>query len=100
MSPSGRRLQPADATLLHAVTALVPSLRLTDADQGAVRLAEHYAQAIDAAEDKAEALEKLGPRLLAALESLGATPRARAAFLKGGGRSGPSRLDAFRASGQ
>src|SRR5258708_9544728 len=70
-----------------AVTATVTGLTLAAADSAAVKLAQRYAAAIDDADSRAEALERLGPRLLAALESLGATPAARAK-LKGGKEPG------------
>lgn len=43
-------------------------------------------------------LENLGPKLLAALESLGATPKARAAAGKARAGGGGGRLQALRAS--
>lgn len=51
-------------------------------DAGAVQLAITYAQLIDSLVEPAE---KIGPALLKCLESLGATPAARASLLKGGG---------------
>jgi hypothetical protein len=48
-------------------------------DLGAAELARTYARAIDNGGD----LDKLGPLLLAVLESLGLTPKARAALVKG-----------------
>lgn len=65
------------------------------ADLGAVELAITYAAAIDAGAD----LEKAGPLLLAVLESLLMTPRARAATGKGGdhGDRGSDPLDELRA---
>ena len=53
-------------------------------DLAAVELAATYGKAID---DGAE-VDKTGPLLLAALESLLMTPRARAATAKGGDRDG------------
>lgn len=97
MASNRRHLQPADVTLVQAVGATRASLVLAEEDAAVVRLAEHYAQAIDGAEDQEDALVKLGPKLLDVLESLGASPKARAAVLKGVGRGGPSRLDVLRA---
>jgi hypothetical protein len=83
-------------TLAAAVLAALGSKQDTPQDSGAVRLAQTYAEAIDADRDQ---LAKLGPGLLAVLESLGLTPRARAALLgKGGETSAPTRnrLDDLR----
>jgi len=67
---------------------------LTPGDAAAAELAVHYATAIDASADD---LTKLGPALLAALESLGMTPRARKSLVKGGDGDGPtSPLDELR----
>src|SRR5258708_21178000 len=71
-------LRDAGELLGPAVTATVAALILTAADAAAVKLAQRYAAAIDDADNRAEALERLGPKLLAPLESLGATPAARA----------------------
>lgn len=66
-----------------------------DRDAGAVQLAITYAQLIDAL---VEPVEKVGPALLKCLESLGATPAARAALLKGATPDEPksSPLDELR----
>lgn len=84
-----RQLRSTDALLGPAVQATINALQTAPEDTGAVKLAHSYAKAIDEAEDRAEALERLGPKLLACLESLGATPKARAAIRKGdtGGQS-------------
>lgn len=68
-------------------------------DQPAIQLALRYAKAMDSGDwqdRQRDPLAELGPKLLAALESLGMTPRARAAILgKGTPRehSGRSPLD-------
>lgn len=64
-------------------------------DLAAVELAATYGAAIDDGGD----VDKTGPLLLAALESLLMTPRARAATVKGGDRDGRagSPLDELRA---
>ncbi len=80
-------LRDAGELLGPAVAGAVAALTLAPADGAAVKLAQRYAAAIDDADNRAEALERLGPRLLAALESLGATPAARAK-LKGGKEPG------------
>jgi hypothetical protein len=67
-----RRITPALKAALGAVT-------VEPADQAAVRLAQRYAADLDDGGD----LAKLGPQLLAVLESLGMTRRARAALVKG-----------------
>lgn len=76
-------LRPVDELLAPAVTGALAEMSFRDEDAGAVKLALQYAAAIDRAEDRAEALNQLGPKLLACLEALGATPAARAR-LKGG----------------
>ncbi len=73
-------LRDAGELLGPAVTETIAALRLEDADTAAVKLAQRYAKAIDDGDD---ALEKLGPKLLAVLESLGATPAARARLKEG-----------------
>jgi hypothetical protein len=85
-------LRDAGDLLVPAVTATIAALKLTPADAGAVKLAQRYAIAIDADGD----LEKLGPKLLAALESLGATPAARARLKEGGTGAKPAGLHALR----
>src|SRR5258708_11436883 len=81
-----------------AVTATVTGLTLAAADSAAVKRAQRYAAAIDDADNRAEALERLGPRLLAVLESLGATPAARARLKEGraAGSGKPGGLQALR----
>lgn len=119
------KLQAVDNLLAPAVAETLAALTVGDEDAGAVRLAERYAATIDAAarlaadlaavpvdEDTARqvyalskrveaqtVLAELGPKLLACLESLGATPAARAR-LKGGSTNGSrpsSKLDELRA---
>lgn len=66
-----------------------------NADAAAVELAATYGAAIDAGGD----VDKTGPLLLAALESLLMTPKSRASTLKGGDRDdrGSNPLDQLRA---
>jgi hypothetical protein len=97
------KLRDADDLLLSAVKKTITELDLDDMDAAAVELAEQYATAIDASYcDKCEAdssLDTLGPKLLAVLESLGATPVARSKIRKGvASGDGPSRLSALRAA--
>lgn len=68
----------ARQTLLAAVQAALGEVEKEPKEAGAVRLALVYAEQID--DDPAQ-LAKLGPGLLAVLESLAMTPRARAAVL-------------------
>lgn len=64
-------------------------------DLAAVELAATYGKAIDEGDD----VDKIGPLLMTALESLLMTPRARAATVKGGDRDsrGSNPLDELRA---
>src|SRR5258707_6084763 len=91
-------LRDAGELLAPAVAGTVAALTLTAADAAAVKLAQRYAAAIDDADNRAEVLEKLGPKLLAALEALGATPAARARLKEGKATGGgkPSGLQALR----
>lgn len=69
-----------------AVAAAIDALELRPEDIAAARLARYYAVQIDQATVSGEpkisawAARNLGPLLLQALESLGATPAARAAI--------------------
>jgi len=82
------KLRDADTLLLTAVKTTIEKLELDDIDRAAVKLAEHYAQAIDAGHcpecDADRDLEDLGHRLLSVLDALGATPAARSRITKGG----------------
>lgn len=86
-------LRDASELLYPAVCATLASLRIDTADGGpdaaAAKLAQQYARTIDRAtpgKDYAWALRWIGPELHRILESLGATPAARAAITgkKGG----------------
>lgn len=78
----------------HALDKALLGLILDQVDGAAVQLAREYAQAIDAG----SALDVLGPKMLSVLESLGMSPRARAAITKEANRdAGPSPLDELRA---
>jgi len=91
-------LKPADDFLQYAVRDTIAALELTDADEAAKQLAIRYAKLIDAAiNDGAgrpdSVLWHLGPELLRTLETLGATPAARAAIKKqaaGGDKDAPA----------
>lgn len=91
------RPRDADTLLAPAVADTIRQLDLADEDAAAVRLARRYAAAID--DGGPATLNELGPKLLTVLESLGATPKARAAITKGTTASDtPSRLQALRAA--
>jgi hypothetical protein len=95
------KLRDADGLLLTAVATTIAELNLDDIDTAAVELAKHYAAAIDAGHcsecDADRDLDLLGPKLLAVLESLGATPAARSKLVKGGPPSrAANRLAAIR----
>lgn len=82
------------AGIAAAVRKAIGSLDLAPTDQGTAQLAVTYAKAIDDGGD----LDRLGPQLLAVLESLLLSPRARAAVVKGGKTDVPtgSPLDELR----
>lgn len=95
------KLRSADGLLATAVAATINELDLDDEDKAAAELAKHYAAAIDTdhcSECNADrSLDTLGPKLLACLEALGATPSARARLVKGGAaNAGPNRLGTLR----
>jgi hypothetical protein len=92
-------LHSADRTLAAAAAETITALALAPEDAAAVRLTQRYAAEIDDAADPAAALERLGPKLLAALEALGATPQARSR-IKGGRAADavPGKLQALRAA--
>lgn len=118
-----RRLRDADDLLAPAVAKTIEQLELADEDAGAVRLARRYAATIDQAaqlaadladlepEDNSSAkrihalakaveakgvLAELGPKLLACLEQLGATPVARSRMKGGKPGGGTNRLEGLR----
>lgn len=90
-----RVLEDADNLLEPIVVEAIGKLALAPEDVAAAALAVRYAAEIDAADDRAEAMEKLGPKLLATLEAIGATPRSRAA---GKPTVATARLEALRAA--
>src|ERR1700761_5771810 len=79
-------LRDTDRLMYPAVCETIAVLKLDPAGQAsaAAKLAKLYAIAIDEASDakQASVLRWLGPELLKVLESLGATPAARAAIKK------------------
>ena len=66
--------------LVDAVREALAELDLTPADKGATELALTYANSIDSGMGD---IARVGPALLAVLESLGMTPKARAAIKRG-----------------
>lgn len=92
-----RNLRSVETLIAPAVAETIGGLTLSPEDAAAIRLAERYAAAIDAAEEQQETLDKLGPKLLAVLDALGATPRARAGMKKTP-TAGESKLEALRAA--
>lgn len=94
------RIRSADSLILPDVRETLARLELSPEDAAAGQLARRYAAAIDAAITPADVLNDLGPKLLAVLEALGATPRARAAVVKSQQPAGPSKLSALRLARQ
>jgi hypothetical protein len=91
-----RVLRDADKLLAPAVERTLRELELGTVDDAVATLAQSYAAAIDDDTD-GEALGELGPKLLAALQALQATPAARAKVKpRGGGDAGQNRLQALR----
>jgi len=93
------QLRPADDLIGPAVAETINALQLAPEDAAAVQLARRYAAILDdafALDDEVRTWGDLGPKLLSVLESLGATPKARAAALKGGASRVESRLAAIR----
>jgi hypothetical protein len=88
-------LRSTDDLLLPQVQHTITQLQLRPEDSATATLAERYAAAIDTDPDQ---LKDLGPRLLACLMELGATPRARATIVKGDSAGGPSNLTKLRAA--
>ena len=89
-------LRDSTELLAPAVAETIAALGLKPEDAAAVKLAQRYAAAIDA-DDEGGALDRLGPKLHAVLESLGATPAARAKLKGGRPADGkPNRLQGLR----
>jgi hypothetical protein len=83
----------ADELMKTAVAATLDALTLDDKDAAAKKLARQYADVIDAAandKERAWVMRWIAPQLLDCLESLGATPAARAR-LKSGGKPADAR---------
>ena len=108
-APRAPRKTPAPR---NAATLFVPvlertlrSLPTTPADEVTVHLARRYARAIDDAhrsgpDAAATALGSFGPKLLAVLERLGATPSARLRGLGGRQDGGDAPAGGGRAAGR
>ncbi|GAB3372514.1 terminase small subunit [Amycolatopsis echigonensis] len=80
-------VNPAD--VLGATESALAALDLEDEDQAAAALALRLASALDF-EESGRTTAELAGKLLATLESLGATPAARKAVLPKGGAPGDS----------
>ena len=80
-------------SLVGSVTTALTDVTLRPCDRAAADLALAYAAEIDAGET---AVEKIGPALLAVLESLGMTPRARKAIVREVADAPASPLDELR----
>lgn len=76
-------LRDASELLWPAVAETLASIDTRPEDAAARKLTQRYAQVIDEASDQRYAMRWIGPLLLQALETLGATPAARAALTKG-----------------
>lgn len=99
-------VDPDTSTLAAAVRAALEAQPPEPRDAAAAALAQKYADHLDQEHRPCEGCEctgdhtKTGPALLAALEALQMTPRARALAAKGrktdAPAAGPSRLDQLR----
>lgn len=97
-------LRDADELIAPAVAETIAALDLRPEDAAAVKLARLYAAQIDDATGSGDpkigawAARWIAPLLLDVLESLGATPAARARLKKGGsdGNAPESQLDRLR----
>lgn len=89
-------LRDADKLLAPAVERTLGELQLGTVDDAVATLAQRYAAAIDQ-DTEGDALTDLGPKLLATLQQLQATPAARSKVKAGGGTdAGPNRLQGLR----
>jgi hypothetical protein len=96
-------LRDASELLYPAVCETIASLGLDSRDAAAVKLARQYARTIDEQPPGklyASAIRWLGPELHKVLESLGATPAARASVKRGttAADAPASQLDKLRAA--
>lgn len=98
-------LRDSSELLYPAVCETIASLELDSRDAAAVKLAKQYARTIDEQPPGklyAATIRWLGPELQRILESLGATPAARAALKRGDSKDTPpaqaSKLDQLRAA--
>lgn len=91
-------LRDASHLIGPALSETIRNLPTKPEDAAAIKLAETYARSIDGASDEPDVLRDLGPKLLAVLEALGASPRARAALAakETGDVPGSAALEALR----
>lgn len=89
-------LRDAAELLLPAVEQAIGALGLDEEDTAAAQLARGYARIIDQARDQAWAYRWIGPLLASALDSLQATPAARARVKPQQGPRPLSALDRLR----
>jgi len=91
-------IRDADDLVEFAVRETLDCLTLLPEHAAAKKLAIEFARAIDRADSSTYSMRHLAPLLLDCLESLGATPRARAAFKEGKAVHGTGGLTALRAA--
>ena len=91
---SSMPLRDAETLMCSAVEVTLDSLDLGPGDAAAIMLARRYAALID--DGDLAVTDRVGPKLFAVLESLGATPAARAKMTGGAKPDGRSRLTALR----
>ncbi len=85
--------------LLPAVTETISALSLEAEDAAMVKLALHYARTIDQSPKREYTTRWVGPELMKCLESLGASPAARARLRKGDTADLPSPVAGLRVLG-
>jgi len=91
-------IRDADDLVEFAVRETLDCLTLLPEHAAAKKLAIEFARAIDRADSSTYSMRHLAPLLLDCLESLGATPRAKAALREGKPPSVTGGLTALRAA--
>ncbi len=94
------RVVPGTGEGLLSTTAsqVLEALDLLPQDALAARLAIQYVRLISMHQDDPVIVGRLGPKLLDALDALGATPAARARLKGGPGTDAPTQLQALRSA--